>query len=73
MPAIEGWFTLDETDPSLIGSRCTTCGTYVFPPASLACPNPDCGSTLSDDHLRDGRALAPWADLVLHRRQVPAS
>ena len=45
VPAIKGWFTLDETAPALIGRRCTTCGTYVFPPPLLACPNPDCGST----------------------------
>ena len=44
VPAIEGWFTLDETAPALIGGRCSTCGTYVFPPTLLACPNPDCGS-----------------------------
>jgi uncharacterized OB-fold protein len=40
-PAIEGWFTTDP-EPALLGSRCTTCGTYVFPRASLACPNPEC-------------------------------
>jgi uncharacterized OB-fold protein len=45
VPAVEGWFTLDETAPSLIGSRCTTCSTYVFPPTLPACPNPDCPST----------------------------
>jgi uncharacterized OB-fold protein len=42
-PAIEGWYTLDERAPSLIGSRCTACGTYFFPPAQIAfCRNPDC-------------------------------
>jgi uncharacterized OB-fold protein len=56
-PAIEGWFTLDETAPSLIGSRCTVCRTYVFPPATLACPNPDCdsGSFDSVELSRRGR------------------
>jgi len=43
-PAVEGWFTIDETAPALLGSRCTVCGTYVFPPAKLGCPNPDCVS-----------------------------
>jgi len=43
-PAVEGWFTIDETAPALLGSRCTVCGTYVFPPANLGCPNPDCVS-----------------------------
>jgi len=45
VPAIEGWFTLDDAAPALIGSRCTTCRTYVFPPTLPACPNPDCPST----------------------------
>ncbi len=48
VPAIEGWFTLDESAPALLGSRCTTCGTFVFPPDRLSCPNPDCGSTSSE-------------------------
>jgi len=41
VPAVEGWFTLGD-DPHLIGARCTDCGTYVFPPRSGACPNPNC-------------------------------
>jgi uncharacterized OB-fold protein len=45
VPAIEGWFTLDDSAPALIGSRCTTCRTYVFPPTLPAGPNPDCPST----------------------------
>jgi len=45
VPAIEGWFTLDDAKPALLGSRCTTCRTYVFPPTLPACPNPDCPST----------------------------
>ena len=28
----EGWFTLDG-EPALIGSRCTSCGTFLFPEA----------------------------------------
>jgi uncharacterized OB-fold protein len=43
VPAVEGWFTLDEK-PHLIGCRCAACGTYVFPPRSGACPNPNCDS-----------------------------
>jgi uncharacterized OB-fold protein len=42
-PVIEGWYTLDERAPALIGSRCTSCGTYFFPPLQGAfCRNPDC-------------------------------
>ena len=31
MPAIEGWFTLDD-QPRLLGTRCRESGTYYFPP-----------------------------------------
>ena len=43
--AIDGWYTLDENEPHLIGSLCTACGTYCFPSRNHFCPNPDCGST----------------------------
>lgn len=43
VPAVEGWFTLDD-EPRLLGSRCNECGTYFFPPRASACNNPDCGS-----------------------------
>ena len=44
-PAIDGWFATDESGLAhLIGSRCPGCGTYVFPPRSLDCPNPGCES-----------------------------
>jgi uncharacterized protein len=42
--AIEGWYTLDENEPHLIGSLCAACGTYCFPSRNRFCPNPDCGS-----------------------------
>jgi uncharacterized protein len=43
LAAIEGWYTLDAHQPALLGTRCTTCGTYFFPPAiSSRCRNPDC-------------------------------
>jgi len=41
MPALEGLFTWPSDRPSLIGSRCKSCGTYCFPKNSM-CPNPDC-------------------------------
>jgi len=43
VPAIDGWFTTSEPY-TLIGAKCTDCGTYVFPPRGGACPNPDCDS-----------------------------
>ena len=42
LPAIEGWFTLDADHPALLGSRCTTCGTFAFPKESFFCRNPVC-------------------------------
>ncbi len=43
LPAVDGWFTTDP--PALLGSRCGTCGTYVFPKAGAFCPNPHCSGT----------------------------
>jgi hypothetical protein len=44
-PAIDGWWDFDESgSPHLIGGRCAVCGTYVFPPRALDCPNPACDS-----------------------------
>ena len=43
-PVIEGWFTLDEAAPALLGTRCQSCGTYYFPKQDRYCRNPDCDS-----------------------------
>ena len=40
--AVEGWFTLDEEAPALLGSRCTTCGNFAFPKETYFCRNPRC-------------------------------
>ncbi len=42
VPAVEGWYTTDVEAPHLIGARCTTCATYIFPPRATGCPNPHC-------------------------------
>jgi len=44
VPAVDGWFTTEEPY-TLIGAKCGVCGTYVFPPRSGACPNPECDGT----------------------------
>jgi uncharacterized OB-fold protein len=31
VPAVDGWFTLDD-EPHLLGTRCRESGTYYFPP-----------------------------------------
>jgi uncharacterized protein len=41
VPAVDGWFTTGDT-PALLGTRCTTCGTYFFPREEAFCRNPDC-------------------------------
>jgi uncharacterized OB-fold protein len=48
VPAIEGWFSTGAT-PRLLGKRCTSCGTYAFPPDPTVCPNPACTSVALDD------------------------
>ena len=42
VPVIEGWFTMDDDRPQLLGSRCSSCGARFFPKAP-ACRNPECG------------------------------
>jgi uncharacterized OB-fold protein len=42
VPVIEGWFTIDDDRPQLLGSRCSSCGARFFPKAA-ACRNPECG------------------------------
>lgn len=43
VPALAGWHTMD-TKPHLIGSQCTHCDTYFFPPQNSYCRNPGCDS-----------------------------
>lgn len=47
--AIEGWYTLENDAPQLLGSCCQSCGTYYFPKQSHFCKNPDCESTEFDE------------------------
>ena len=41
VPAVEGWYTIDAA-PHLLGAKCGSCGTFVFPPRDNGCPNPTC-------------------------------
>jgi uncharacterized OB-fold protein len=56
VPAIDGWFTVDD-EPTLLGNKCTTCGTVFFPKASFFCRNPACdGAEFEETRLsRQGR------------------
>jgi len=49
VPAVEGWFTMDDAQPHLLGTRCKSCGTYFFPKESFFCKNPDCTSAEFDE------------------------
>ena len=40
IPAVEGWFTLDETAPALIGARGVDSGSYFWPAAMAVSANP---------------------------------
>jgi uncharacterized OB-fold protein len=44
VPAIDGWFATGD-EPHLLGTRCTACGTFFFPPADGFCRNPECAGT----------------------------
>ena len=47
-PAIEGWFTTGP-EPTLVGSRCSDCGTVAFPKQTGFCSNPSCSSESFED------------------------
>jgi uncharacterized OB-fold protein len=70
-PAIDGWFTTDAGDgePHLLGSRCTTCGTFFFPRADFFCRNPVCDGTTFDEVPLSNRGRV-WSWTV-NRYQPP--
>src|SRR5574338_1449602 len=45
VPAVEGWFTMNEAAPELVGTRCTACGAVFFPRENSFCRNPACAGT----------------------------
>jgi uncharacterized protein len=45
---VDGWFT-QTAEPALLGGRCVSCGTYVFPNTRKFCPNPTCASESFDE------------------------
>ena len=40
MPAVEGWFTMDEETPHLVGAKGADSGSYFFPKALAVSANP---------------------------------
>ena len=68
LPAVEGWFTTED-EPHLVGKRCTTCGTTLFPPLAVRCPNPHCHGELEETALsRRGRV---WSYTINHYAPPP--
>jgi uncharacterized protein len=65
VPAVDGWFTLDDTDPRLLGNRCTQCGSYFFPKAAGFCRNPDCDGTEFDEVPLSNRGTV-WSFTTNH-------
>jgi uncharacterized OB-fold protein len=45
VPAVAGWFTMDEAEPRLLGTRCVACGALFFPREGAFCRNPACAGT----------------------------
>ena len=43
--AIDGWFTMDDDQPHLLGTQCKSCKSYFFPKESMYCRNPGCAGT----------------------------
>lgn len=64
VPAVEGWFTTGD-EPSLLGLRCPGCGTYVFPPRAIGCPNPGCDET-ELEAVALSRSGTVWSFAVNH-------
>lgn len=64
VPAIEGWFTTGD-DARLLGLRCRPCGTYVFPPRAVVCPNPTCTGTELEPVELSSRGTV-WSYTVNH-------
>jgi len=69
VPDAPAWFTTGH-DPRLVGSRCTTCGTYAFPPQTFSCPNPRCDSTTLEEAPLSRRGRV-WSFAVNHYAAPP--
>jgi len=70
VPAIEGWFDMNFNEPHLIGSRCTSCGSYFFPKESYFCRNPSCTSSDFEERPLSNRGVL-WS-FTDNRYQPPA-
>jgi uncharacterized protein len=69
VPAVEGWFTLDE-QPRLLGNRCRKCGSYFFPKIAGECRNPGCDGTELDEVPLSSRGTI-WSYTTNHYAPPP--
>jgi uncharacterized OB-fold protein len=70
VPAIEGWFTLDEASPELIGARGVQSGSYFFPPSLAVSADPS-ASAEEREEVRLSRRGRIWSYTTSHY-QPPA-
>jgi uncharacterized protein len=62
VPAIDGWFTMDEAAPALIGARGDESGSYYWPPSLAVSANPRAPfESRSEVHLSRTGTLWSWA------------
>ena len=66
---VGSWFTAGE-EPHLVGTRCTSCGTYFFPPETMFCRNPRCDGT-ELEQVALGRRGRIWSFTVNHYAAPP--
>jgi hypothetical protein len=63
VPAVDGWFRMDEGDPCLLGTRCRSCGSVFFPGQTAFCRNPACeGSEFESVELSRRGTLWSFTD-----------
>lgn len=59
-PVVPGWFTADDEDFRLLGTRCTACGTVFFPRQDTFCKNPACAGREFEEVKLSGRGTV-WS------------
>jgi uncharacterized OB-fold protein len=70
VPAVEGWFTLDEAEPRLIGSRGAETGSFFFP-RNLAFSRNPAAPTEELEEVQLGRRGRVWSFTTNHYPPPP--
>src|SRR6202042_453235 len=65
VPAVEGWFTMDEAAPHLMGARGAESGSYFFPKPLAVSANPAAPFEARDDVLLSRRGRV-WSYTTNH-------